>query len=75
MFLVNSYKYLFDNRAVKIFDIVNFDMINILQLNFIPARACWIFNVGDLVPEVAIAETDTNNIHIFDGKVNAKQKL
>jgi len=60
------------DRAVKIFDIVNFDMINILQLNFIPARACWIFNVGDLVPEVAIAETDTNNIHVFDGKGESK---
>ena len=57
------------DKAVKILDIVNFDMINILQLGFTPSRACWIVAEGNLVPEVALAEEGTNKIHVYDAKV------
>lgn len=30
------------DKSVKIFDVENFDMINILRFDFAPRAACWI---------------------------------
>ena len=37
------------------FDVVNFDMINILSLDFVPEYATWIHQAGAAIPVVAIA--------------------
>jgi len=60
------------DKAVKIFDIINFDMINIIQLGFVPACARWIFREGDLIAEVAVAESTSQKIHTFDAKGDSK---
>ncbi len=56
------------DKAVKVFDVVNFDMINILQLDYIPAAAAWIHRAGAAVPELAVAESTTGTIHVYDGR-------
>ena len=33
------------DQSVKIFDIVNFDMMHMLQLPFVPAAAEWVYRV------------------------------
>ena len=50
------------------FDIVNFDMINMLKLGYVPTCAEWVHRAGDPIAELAIAETATNHIHIYDGR-------
>lgn len=58
------------DKAVKVFDIVNFDMINILKLDYIPSYcASWIHKPGDAIAEIAIAEEDSPIIVCdYDGK-------
>ena len=34
-----------DDKAVKVFDVVNFDMINILKLDYVPSCCAWIHKV------------------------------
>lgn len=56
------------DKAIKVFDVINFDMINIIQLGYVPACVGWIHRAGDPVAQLAVAETDTNRIDVFDGK-------
>lgn len=56
------------DKAVKIFDVINFDMINMLKLDYVPSCASWIHKAGDAIPELAVADTDSPVIHIYDGK-------
>lgn len=44
---------------LKVFDVINFDMINILKLTYTPTTVAWIHKAGDAVSELAIAEAET----------------
>jgi len=59
------------DKAVKVFDIVNFDMINMLKLDYVPTCASWIHKPGDAINELAVAEEGSTNIHVYDGKGSA----
>uniref|UniRef100_A0AAX7V6K2 peptidylprolyl isomerase n=1 Tax=Astatotilapia calliptera TaxID=8154 RepID=A0AAX7V6K2_ASTCA len=57
-----------DDQAMKVFDVVNFDMINMLKLGFHPGQSEWIYNPGDAICTVACSEKSTGKIFIYDGR-------
>ncbi|KAI5099434.1 peptidylprolyl isomerase domain and WD repeat-containing protein 1, partial [Silurus meridionalis] len=57
-----------DDQAMKVFDVVNFDMINMLKLGFHPGQCEWIYNPGDAINTVACSEKATGKIHVYDGR-------
>lgn len=42
------------DKSAKIFDVVNFDMINIIKLNFTPSCIEWIDSPGDAIATLAM---------------------
>ncbi|XP_037952497.1 peptidylprolyl isomerase domain and WD repeat-containing protein 1 isoform X1 [Teleopsis dalmanni] len=60
------------DKCAKIFDVVNFDMINIIRLGFIPLTTEWIHSPGDAVHSLAISDTESNKIYIYDGEGNGE---
>lgn len=54
-------------KTVKVFDVVNFDMINMISIEFEPYCTEWVHSAGDPISAIAISEKNTNKIHIFDG--------
>lgn len=40
--------------SAKIFDVENFDMINILQLPYTPRTCCWVHSRGEATPLLAM---------------------
>ncbi|XP_058820144.1 peptidylprolyl isomerase domain and WD repeat-containing protein 1 [Topomyia yanbarensis] len=56
------------DKNVKVFDVINFDMINMLKLDYVPYRAEWIHNTGDAIAYLAVADQDSNLIYVYDGK-------
>ncbi|XP_041356823.1 peptidylprolyl isomerase domain and WD repeat-containing protein 1-like isoform X2 [Gigantopelta aegis] len=60
-----------DDKTAKVFDIVNFDMINMLKLGYVPLCCGWIFAAGDAIAALAVSEKESNAIHVYDGKGNA----
>lgn len=56
------------DKSLKIFDIVNFDMINMMRLDYIPSCAEWVHGSGDAVHALAVADADTSRIHVYDGR-------
>lgn len=56
------------DKALKIFDVVNFDMINMLKLEYVPATVEWVHGAGDAVHTLAVSDQDSSNIFIYDGR-------
>uniref|UniRef100_A0A1I7ZGK1 peptidylprolyl isomerase n=1 Tax=Steinernema glaseri TaxID=37863 RepID=A0A1I7ZGK1_9BILA len=57
-----------EDRSAKIFDVTNFDMINMLRFDFAPGAACWVHQGADVVPALAVSDRHSPAIHIYDGK-------
>ncbi|VDL80938.1 unnamed protein product [Nippostrongylus brasiliensis] len=56
------------DKNVKVFDVENFDMINILKFDFAPRRACWVHQGADAVNFLAVCDSESGKIVIVDGK-------
>lgn len=57
-----------NDKSVKIFDVVNFDMINMLRLDFVPLAMEWAHAPGDAIAALAVSEAETAKIHIYDAQ-------
>jgi peptidylprolyl isomerase domain and WD repeat-containing protein 1 len=55
-------------NTVKVFDIINFDMINMFKFPFSPKIAAWIHLGSDLVHALAISDANSPKIFVYDGK-------
>ncbi|KAF5292653.1 hypothetical protein FQR65_LT11205 [Abscondita terminalis] len=55
------------DKSLKIFDVLNFDMIDMIRLDYIPNVVEWIHSAGDAVHTLAIADADSPKIYIYDG--------
>eukprot|EP00001_Collodictyon_triciliatum_P158478 27806_2 len=56
------------DRTVKIFDVINFDMVNIIKLDFIPYLCEFISPPGDINQFVAVTELESGKIHVFNSQ-------
>ncbi|CAI6347895.1 unnamed protein product [Macrosiphum euphorbiae] len=56
------------DQTVKVFDVINFDMINMIKLDYTPLSACWVHSKGDPIHTVAISSATEPKIFIYDGK-------
>ncbi|TKA54510.1 hypothetical protein B0A53_03203 [Rhodotorula sp. CCFEE 5036] len=58
--------------SAKVFDVENFDMINILKLPYVPRAACWIHGRNEGRILLAISDFDSAAIRIYDGRGDGK---
>ena len=56
------------DKTVKIFDIVTFDLLSILQFEKIPRCLCWVHRKGASLPLLAVAFEESKDIEIYDGR-------
>jgi peptidylprolyl isomerase domain and WD repeat-containing protein 1 len=56
------------DKTVKIFDVINFDMINMIKLDFTPSCTCWISTASDTIPCLAVTDADSASISVYDGQ-------
>mmetsp|Transcript_12389 Transcript_12389/g.34796 ORF Transcript_12389/g.34796 Transcript_12389/m.34796 type:complete len:620 (-) Transcript_12389:303-2162(-) len=54
------------DKTVKIFDVASFDLIVMLKLEFVPEAAEWIFEKGQAQLKLAISDSESPKIHVFD---------
>jgi peptidylprolyl isomerase domain and WD repeat-containing protein 1 len=43
-------------------------MINILQLDYVPSAVAWIHRAGAAVPELAVADSASPTVRVYDGR-------
>ena len=53
------------DKAVKFFEVVSFDMSNMLRLDFIPTAACWCHARGSPVGRIAVAALDSPLVRLY----------
>ncbi|KAG6820714.1 hypothetical protein H0H93_012767 [Arthromyces matolae] len=61
-----------DDGSAKVFDVVNFDMINIIKLGYVPLTCCWVHKSGQAQGLLAVSESKSNKVHIYDGRGDGK---
>ena len=53
------------DKAVKFFDVVNFDMSNMLRLEYIPTAACWCHTRGSPSGRIALAALESPLVRVY----------
>ncbi|OQV23841.1 Peptidylprolyl isomerase domain and WD repeat-containing protein 1 [Hypsibius exemplaris] len=56
------------DKSMKVFDVINFDMINMIKLGFQPQCCEWIHSYDEPVATIAVADKDQPRILIYDGR-------
>ena len=56
------------DKAMKVYDVVNFDMINMVKLDYVPKTGCWVDKPGDAISVIAVTSEEDNEIRLYDGR-------
>ncbi|KAF8606860.1 hypothetical protein BDV93DRAFT_328735 [Ceratobasidium sp. AG-I] len=57
-----------EDGTAKVFDVINFDMINMLKFDYTPKTACWVHGRGQAQALLAVSEENAPTIRIYDGR-------
>ncbi|GBG87427.1 hypothetical protein CBR_g45485 [Chara braunii] len=63
------------DKAVKIYDVINYDMMAMIRLQFIPGAVEWIFRQGEALAKLAVSDKESAQIHIYDARSGSNQPL
>lgn len=56
------------DKSLKVFDVINFDMINMMRLNYSPLCAEWVHGLGDAICALAVGDAGSNAVYVYDGR-------
>lgn len=56
------------DKTIKVFDVLNFDMINIIKVDFVPSICCWVYQRGDSRALLAVSNANNGNVVLLDAK-------
>lgn len=56
------------DNTVKIFDVVTFDLLAMLSLDYSPKAVCWVHGRGASFPLLAVSEEERGWIRMYDGR-------
>lgn len=57
-----------EDGSAKVFDVVNFDMINMIKLGFTPRACCWVHRRGQAQGLLAVSEDNSGTIRLYDAR-------
>ena len=63
------------DQTIKIFDIVTFDLLSILQLDYVPRSICWVHRRGSSLLLLAVSDEASNAIAIYNGRGETQSAL
>lgn len=64
-----------NDRAAKIYDVVNYDMMVMIRLPFIPGTIEWVFKQGEVKPKLAISDRNSPDVHIYDARADSSEPI
>lgn len=56
------------DKTIKIFDVLTFDLLSMISIEFAPKCICWIHKRGASLPLLAVSDEVNHTIQIFDGR-------
>ncbi|KAI4386111.1 hypothetical protein MLD38_004072 [Melastoma candidum] len=63
------------DRSVKIYDVVNYDMMVMIRLPYIPGAVEWVYKQGEVKAKLAISDHDTPTVYIYDARSGTNDPL
>lgn len=64
------------DKTVKLFDVVTFDLLAVLQLAFVPRCVCWVHKKGSSLPILAVSDSEAKpSIRIYDGRGESQEPI
>ncbi|KAK3301168.1 uncharacterized protein B0H64DRAFT_314395 [Chaetomium fimeti] len=64
------------DKTVKLFDVVTFDLLAVLQLDFAPRCVCWVHKKGSSLPLLAVSDSEAKpSIRIYDGRGESQESI
>jgi len=60
-----------NDKTVKIFDVVNFDLFNMMTLPYVPKAICFVNKRSSMTSLLAISDADSSNIYIYNAREDA----
>lgn len=64
-----------NDHSVKIYDVVNYDMMVMIRLPFIPGAAEWVYKQGDVKARLAISDRNSSFVHIYDARSGSNEPI
>lgn len=61
--------------TVKIFDVVTFDLLSVINLDKMPKCICWIHQRGASLPMLAVSTESSPDIRIYDGRGTTEEPV
>ncbi|POM74487.1 Peptidylprolyl isomerase domain and WD repeat-containing protein 1, partial [Phytophthora palmivora] len=63
------------DRSIKFYDVLAFDMVNMLSVAFTPAECCWISAKGAIDPKVVVADQASSALRIYTAESSANEPV
>lgn len=64
-----------NDRAVKIYDVVNYDMMVMMRLPFVAGAVEWVYRQGDVKAKLAISDRNSCFVHIYDAHSGSNEPI
>ncbi|VFQ82800.1 unnamed protein product [Cuscuta campestris] len=64
-----------NDRAVKIYDVVNYDMMAMIHLSFVPSSVEWVYKQGDAKAKLAVSDCNSSFVHIYDARAGSNEPI
>lgn len=63
------------DKSLKIYDVVNFDMMSMIRLPFIPGCVEWVYKLGDVKAKLAVSDRNSSVVHIYDARAGTNEPI
>ncbi|XVF19749.1 hypothetical protein REPUB_Repub11eG0137600 [Reevesia pubescens] len=64
-----------NDRSVKVYDVVNYDMMVMIRLPYVPGAIEWVYKQGDVKAKVAISDRNSSFVHIYDARAGSNEPI
>lgn len=64
-----------NDQSVKIYDVVNYDMMAMIHLPYVPGSAEWVYKQGDVKARLAISDRNSLLVHIYDARAGSNEPI
>ncbi|PKI78737.1 hypothetical protein CRG98_000804, partial [Punica granatum] len=64
-----------NDRSVKIYDVVNYDMMVMIRLPYVPGAVEWVYKQGDVKAKLAISDRNSSFVHIYDARAGTNEPI
>ncbi|KAI4334267.1 hypothetical protein L6164_018977 [Bauhinia variegata] len=61
--------------SVKVYDVVNFDMMVMIGLPYVPGAVEWVYKQGDVKARLAISDRNSPFVHIYDARSGSNEPI